>query len=116
MNTVPSLDFGTRLRRQGAKIHDHLFLGANTGLAAILGNPQVVEAHSKYLSDKKVRVDIFALREGGGSTAPSSARSDRRSPRSSRRSRTSSRSSSGRSDSGTPSARGRPTRTRSGSS
>ncbi len=25
-----------------------------------------VEAHAKYLADKKVRVDLFALREGGG--------------------------------------------------
>ena len=57
----------TRLRRQGGReIHNHLFLGANTGLAAILGNQEVVEAHAKYLTDKKVRVDIFALREGGG--------------------------------------------------
>ena len=66
MNTVPSLDFGARdFDGKGEEDHDHLFLGANTGLAAILGNPQVVEAHSKFLSDRKVRVDIFALREGG---------------------------------------------------
>ena len=28
--------------------------------------PDVAEIHAKYLKDKKVRVDLFALREGGG--------------------------------------------------
>src|SRR5262249_39808596 len=41
------------------------FSGANTGLAALLGNKELVERHSRFLSDKKVRIDIFGLRKGG---------------------------------------------------
>ena len=68
MNLQPSRDFGARDfdGQGGREIHNHLFLGANTGLAAIRGNPETVEAHAKFLQDKKVRVDLFALREGGG--------------------------------------------------
>ena len=29
-------------------------------------SPEVAEIHAKYLKDKKIRVDLFALREGGG--------------------------------------------------
>ena len=68
MNLTPSLDFGARDfdGKGGREIHNHLFLGANTGLATILGNQKAVEAHTKFLMDKKVRVDLFGLREGGG--------------------------------------------------
>ena len=61
-----------RLRREGLRgegdpeIHDHLFPAANTGLATIRDQPDIVEAHAKYLKDKKVRVDLFALRDGAG--------------------------------------------------
>jgi tetratricopeptide (TPR) repeat protein len=68
MSLLPSHDFGARDfdGQPGREIHDHLFLGANTGLAAIRGNPATVAAQTKFLEDKKVRVDLFALREGGG--------------------------------------------------
>ncbi|MFI5456143.1 MAG: multiheme c-type cytochrome [Isosphaerales bacterium] len=67
MELKPSADFGAKDfdGKGGRKIHDHLFLGANTGLAALLGNQEVVEKHARFLSDKKIRVDIFGLREGG---------------------------------------------------
>ncbi|HEV3167652.1 MAG TPA: tetratricopeptide repeat protein, partial [Isosphaeraceae bacterium] len=67
MNLIPSRDFGARDfdGQGGREIHNHLFLAANTGLASIRGQQDIVEAHAKYLADKKVRVDIFALREGG---------------------------------------------------
>jgi tetratricopeptide (TPR) repeat protein len=62
-----STDFGAKDfdGKGGRKIHDHLFSGANTGLAALLGNPALVERHASFLSDKKVRIDIFGLRKGG---------------------------------------------------
>ncbi|WP_422930925.1 multiheme c-type cytochrome [Singulisphaera sp. PoT] len=68
MNFVASTDFGARDfdGKGGREIHNHLFLGANTGLPTFLGNKEVVEAHAKFLKDAKVRVDLFALREGGG--------------------------------------------------
>ena len=67
MELKPSTDFGARDfdGKGGREIHDHLFIGANTGLAAILGDKETADRHAKFLSDKKVRVDIFGLREGG---------------------------------------------------
>jgi tetratricopeptide (TPR) repeat protein len=67
MELKPSTDFGAKDfdGKGGREIHDHLFIGANTGLAAMLGNKAVAERHARFLSDKKVRIDIFGLREGG---------------------------------------------------
>ena len=119
MNLVALADFGARDfdGKGGREIHDHLFLGANTGLATFLGRPDVAEAHARFLKDAKVRVDLFALRDGGGDRRPAPrpdpARSARRSGRASP---ISSRSSSGRSAWAIRSARGRSIRTRSGSS
>jgi tetratricopeptide (TPR) repeat protein len=67
MDLVPSRDFGARDfdGRGGTKIHDHFFVGANTGLATIRGRPDVAAIHERFLRDAKVRVDLFALRDGG---------------------------------------------------
>ena len=67
MNFIPSTDFGARDfdGTPGREIHNHMFPGANTGMAAIRGRADEVEAHAKYLREGKVRVDLFALREGG---------------------------------------------------
>jgi tetratricopeptide (TPR) repeat protein len=67
MELKPSADFGARdFDGKGTRqIHDHLFIGANTGLAAILGNTEIANKHARFLSDKKVRIDIFGLREQG---------------------------------------------------
>ncbi|HEV3122419.1 MAG TPA: multiheme c-type cytochrome [Isosphaeraceae bacterium] len=67
MNLIPSRDFGARDfdGKGGREIHSHLFPGANTGLAAIRGQDEIVQVHSRYLSENKVRIDIFGLREGG---------------------------------------------------
>lgn len=67
MNLLASNDFGARDfdNKGGLKIHNHLFLGANTGLPVILGVPEKAKPHADYLKDKKVRIDLFALREGG---------------------------------------------------
>jgi tetratricopeptide (TPR) repeat protein len=67
MGLLPSDDFGAKDfdGKGGREIHDHLFPAANTGLAAIKGWPELAERHAAYLTDKKVRIDIFGLREGG---------------------------------------------------
>ena len=72
MNYVASRDFGARDfdGKPGREIHNHLFVGANTGLATILGNEKVAKTHADFLRDKKVRIDIFALRDGGGVDDP----------------------------------------------
>lgn len=45
-------------------IHDHLFPGANTGIAHIEGKPDIVKRHAEFLKGS-VRVDIFGIKEGG---------------------------------------------------
>jgi tetratricopeptide (TPR) repeat protein len=67
MELKPSTDFGARDfdGKGGREIHDHLFIGANTGLAAILGDKETADKHARFLQDKKVRIDIFGLRDGG---------------------------------------------------
>ena len=68
MNFIASNDFGAKdfEGKGGREIHNHFFPAANTGLAAIRNEPDVAKVHAEYLKDKKVRVDLFALREGGG--------------------------------------------------
>lgn len=66
MPLVASRDFGAK-HFNGAKelsIHDHLYPSANTGLAWLRDRPKVLEAHQKFRQGA-LRVDIFALREGG---------------------------------------------------
>lgn len=46
-------------------IHDHLFPAANTGVAHLRGQPDVVRRHQEFLKDC-LRVDLFAVKEGGG--------------------------------------------------
>src|SRR5262249_54526900 len=67
MELPPSRDFGARDfdGRGGTEIHNHFFVGANTGLAAIRGRPEIAAIHEQFLKDRKVRVDLFALRDGG---------------------------------------------------
>ncbi|MEW4570373.1 tetratricopeptide repeat protein [Tautonia sp. JC769] len=72
MNLIPSDEFGARNfdGEAGREIHNHLFLGANTGLAAALGDEKALKAHTEYLQDKKVRVDLFGVIEGGTIDGP----------------------------------------------
>ena len=67
MELKDSADFGAQdfASRGTRQIHDHRFLAANTAIASFQGDDATAEAHKKYLSDKKVRIDLFALREGG---------------------------------------------------
>jgi tetratricopeptide (TPR) repeat protein len=72
MNFLPSRDFGARDfdGQGGREIHNHLFPAANTGLAALIQDEAARKAHESYLKDKKVRVDIFAIREGASIDGP----------------------------------------------
>ncbi len=72
MNFIPSSDFGARDfdGKPGREIHNHFFPAANTGLAFVNGDAKAVKAHTDYLKDGKVRIDIFGLREGGGVDGP----------------------------------------------
>jgi tetratricopeptide (TPR) repeat protein len=67
MELKPSTDFGAKDfdGKGGREIHDHFVIGANTGLAAINGDRESADRHARFLADKKVRVDVFGLREGG---------------------------------------------------
>jgi tetratricopeptide (TPR) repeat protein len=79
-------DFGSKVRDNSGKrkIHHHSFPAANTGLFALLARDgdryashaeqfrQAARLHADFLcgtdpkgSDKKVRIDLFALKEGG---------------------------------------------------
>jgi tetratricopeptide (TPR) repeat protein len=68
MPLTASRDFGARDfdGKGGREIHDHFFPGANTGLASIRGDAEVAKRHEAFLKDKKVRIDIFGLRDGTG--------------------------------------------------
>ncbi len=61
-----SQDFGAK-NFAGAKspsIHNHLFPTANTGIAWLMEFNDALKAHQDFLQGK-LRVDVFALREGG---------------------------------------------------
>jgi tetratricopeptide (TPR) repeat protein len=74
MPLIDSKDFGNI----DGKVHTHLFLGANTALPALrlhfghrhyyppVGDEEdVIRQHQEFLKDKKLRVDLFAVREKG---------------------------------------------------
>ncbi len=46
------------------KIHDHLFVGANTGLAWLKKNPEIIQAHKEFMKKDVIRLDLFGIREG----------------------------------------------------
>ena len=50
-------------------IHNHLFPAANTGVAFIRGEPEIVKAHQDFLKGV-LRVDIFGIKEGGTIDGP----------------------------------------------
>jgi tetratricopeptide (TPR) repeat protein len=68
MPTKASNDFGARFfdpaQPKTLMVHNHLFPTANTGVAHIRGEKEIVKAHQEFLKGV-VRVDIFGLREGG---------------------------------------------------
>jgi tetratricopeptide (TPR) repeat protein len=50
-------------------IHNHLFPAANTGIAHLRGETNIVKAHQDLLKGS-VRVDIFGIKEGGTVDSP----------------------------------------------
>ena len=68
---VAQNDFGAQIfdTNNVRKVHDHLFPAANTGLAAIRGQTNIVKRHTDYLAGS-VRVDVFGVKEGGTIDAP----------------------------------------------
>ncbi len=72
MGLVASDDFGARQRDDSGelKVHDHQFPSANTAIPFLLGAPQeAIDAHRKF-NEGVMRVDLFALREGGTIEGP----------------------------------------------
>jgi tetratricopeptide (TPR) repeat protein len=71
-NDLGAKDFDASGER---KVHSHLFPAANTGLPALLkleprysdkasGFDRAISEHEAFLKDKKLRIDLFALKEG----------------------------------------------------
>ena len=65
MPSVASNDFGAKPFGDSGTlgIHDHLFPGANTGIAWFRNRPKVIAAHQDFLAGT-MRVDLFSIREG----------------------------------------------------
>lgn len=66
MPAQPSNDFGAKLFADAEQpsIHNHLFLGANTGITWLHRLEDATRAHQEFLK-QCMRVDIFGIREGG---------------------------------------------------
>lgn len=64
-------DFGARFFGTNGvlSIHNHLFPAANTGIAHLRNQPDIVKIHQDFLKGT-LRVDIFGLKEGGTIDAP----------------------------------------------
>jgi len=65
MPAEESGDFGAKVLDDTGKlkVHNHLFPGANTGVAWLKDLPEAVAAHTEMLQ-KSARVDLFAVRDG----------------------------------------------------
>jgi tetratricopeptide (TPR) repeat protein len=64
---VAKNDFGAQVfdTNNVRKLHDHLFPAANTGLAHIRKQPDIVKRHADFLIGS-ARIDLFGVKEGGG--------------------------------------------------
>src|SRR6266699_708339 len=73
MPLKPSQDFGANFfnptNPSTRYIHQHLFPAANTGIAYLRAQPDIVKAHQQFLKGA-LRVDIFGLKEGGTIDSP----------------------------------------------
>ncbi|MCA9035459.1 MAG: hypothetical protein KDA91_10020 [Planctomycetaceae bacterium] len=69
-----SSDFGAKVVDESGqlKVHNHLFPSANTAVAWLRDQPEVIKAHQDYLQGV-MRVDLFGLREGPSVEAPLTA-------------------------------------------
>ena len=65
MPTKPSNDFGAKFfESKELSVHDHLFPGANTGIAWFREREEVIKQQQEFLNGV-MRVDIFGIKEGG---------------------------------------------------
>ncbi|HKD37337.1 MAG TPA: tetratricopeptide repeat protein, partial [Pirellulales bacterium] len=66
MPLQPSTDFGAKFfgGAEQLSVHNHTFPAANTGLAALKEQPEMLKAEREFLKGV-MRVDLFGLREGG---------------------------------------------------
>jgi hypothetical protein len=74
MPLQPSGDFGARFNEPAAPkqvltIHNHLFPGGDTGIAAIKKDNVLLSADEQMLKNS-VRVDIFGIKDGGAVDSP----------------------------------------------
>jgi tetratricopeptide (TPR) repeat protein len=71
MPLAESGDFGARVFDDTGKlkIHNHLFPSANTGIAHMRNQAEVVKAHQDFLQGT-LRVDIFGIKPGGTIDSP----------------------------------------------
>jgi hypothetical protein len=71
-----SADFGAHFfhptHRATRYIHDHLFPAANTAIAHLRGEPEILRRHQAFL-EGCARVDLFGLKEGGTVDQPLTA-------------------------------------------
>ena len=71
-----SADFGANFfdpARPGVRmVHDHLFPAANTGIAHLRGEPDIVKRHQEFLKGT-MRIDLFGVKEGGTVDSPLAA-------------------------------------------
>jgi len=67
MNLMASDDFGAQDfdGEGGLEVHDHLFPSANTGIPHLLGFPDWVEQAHRDFNEGVMRVDLFAIKDGG---------------------------------------------------
>lgn len=68
---VAGNDFGAKFF-DGAKeksVHNHIFPGANTGLAWLIESEEAMKAHQEFMK-AKTRVDIFGIKVGGDISDP----------------------------------------------
>ena len=67
MPALPSQQFGAQDRNGDGEreIHDHQFPSANTAIPQIVGMPSWVNERHAAFNDGVMRLDIFALKEGG---------------------------------------------------
>lgn len=53
---------------KGGFVRSHMFLGPNTALSHVRGDEETVKAQEEFLKDKKLRVDVFAVKFDDGTT------------------------------------------------
>lgn len=71
-----STDFGANFfnptNRTKRFIHDHLFPSANTGIAHVRNEPEIIKRHEEFSKDS-LRIDIFGVKEGATIDSPLTA-------------------------------------------